>query len=87
MDEPCLQWVKVNGETHHVSDFAHLPPQQRLEAYCPVCGHQVLLKLGKVRVHHAAHYEGIVCAATQPETAIHLNSKYHLQQILNRQIS
>ena len=83
MHEPCLQWVTVNGEIHHVSDFSRLPSQQRPEAFCPVCGQAVLLKLGQIRVHHAAHYEGAVCKTTQPETVIHLNAKYHIQRILS----
>jgi len=82
LHEPCLQWVKVNEEIHHVSDFAHLPQGKRPEATCPVCGTEVMLKLGKVRIHHAAHYEGVFCKATQPETIIHLNTKYHLQKVL-----
>ncbi len=80
--EPCLQWVRVQGEIRYVSDFKDLEIRDRPEAYCPICGRNVILKLGPERAHHAAHYEGAICAATQPETAIHLNSKYYLQKIL-----
>jgi hypothetical protein len=37
-----------------------------------------------VRVDHAAHHEGVICAVSQPETAMHLNAKYHLQRELRR---
>jgi hypothetical protein len=83
MHEPCLQWVLVAGETRHVSEFANLIPGLRPEASCPVCGKPVIFKLGNERIHHAAHHEDAICAATQPETAIHLNSKYHIQKELS----
>ena len=83
LHEPCLQWVKVNGEIHHVSDFSHLPSNQRPEAFCPVCHRLVLLKLGQIRIHHAAHYEGVACPTSQPETVIHLNAKYHIKRELS----
>lgn len=40
------------------------------------------MRLGNIRVFHVAHYQGDVCIATQPETAIHLNAKYYLQSVL-----
>lgn len=83
MHEPCLQWVKVNNEIHHVSEYSNLEPWQRPDAYCPICARPVLLKLGDIRVHHAAHYEGAICITTQPETIIHLNSKYYLKKVLD----
>jgi hypothetical protein len=82
IQEACLQWVYVGKETHHVSEFASLKPVDRPTAFCPICRRNVILKLGTERVHHAAHYEGSICAATQPETVIHLNAKYYLQKIL-----
>jgi competence CoiA-like predicted nuclease len=36
------------------------------------------MKLGDERVHHYAHKINIACAATNPETAQHLNTKFHI---------
>lgn len=85
MHEPCLQWVKINNKVKHVSDYAQLPPNKRPEVFCPVCNQPVLLKLGQVRTHHAAHYKGAICVTTQPETVIHLNAKYHIKEELSSQ--
>lgn len=82
MKEVCLEWVVVNQETHHVSEYAHLLPKERPEAFCPECGQNIIFKLGQKKLHHAAHHEGAICAATQPETALHINAKYHLKAIL-----
>ncbi|GAA5531055.1 competence protein CoiA family protein [Herpetosiphon gulosus] len=76
IDEP--QWVLVNETLHALADFAHLPPSQRPAAICPVCREPVLLKLGSKRTHHYAHYTGATCATTNPETALHLNTKCYL---------
>jgi hypothetical protein len=81
-----LAWVIVDGEPHHVSEFAALPPRRRPHARCPECGELLVLKLGEVRVHHAAHKpDSPVCAATNPETALHLNLKYHIARELMAQ--
>lgn len=42
----------------------------------------VIMKLGNERVHHYAHQPDVVCAATQPETALHLNTKFHIYKQL-----
>ncbi len=76
LSEP--QWVLVDGTLHALADFAHLPPSKRPAAICPVCREPVLLKLGKKRTHHYAHYAGATCATTNPETALHLNTKCYL---------
>jgi hypothetical protein len=73
-----LQWVLLDGEIRHVSDFAHITPRQRPAVICPVCNGPVIMKLGPERVHHCAHRPGDACAATQPETILHLNTKFHL---------
>jgi hypothetical protein len=80
--EPGLVWVIVDGVPRHVSDFAALAPARRPDACCPGCGRAVTLKLGQVLRHHAAHSAGDVCAATQPETALHLNCKLALARAL-----
>lgn len=79
-----LQWVLVDGALRKVSEFAGLSPGRRPDAVCPLCRRPVILKLGQQRAHHAAHYEGAICAATQPETALHLNMKYHLLRELSK---
>lgn len=80
MSAPRLEWVLFNGEIHHVSEYSH---GLRPKTFCPICGQEVILKLGSERVHHAAHYEGAICKATQPETVTHINSKYHLKKVLS----
>jgi len=80
------RWVLVNRRPHDVSDFASLPPRQRPEAYCPICRHLVILKLGDVRVHHYAHYRDENCPATEPETALHLNVKFYIARQLERRL-
>lgn len=72
------RWVVVNGAVHNVSDFAGIRPSERPEAQCPVCEDLVTLKLGGERVHHYAHQPESQCPATQPETALHLNTKFYL---------
>lgn len=72
------QWVKVSGQIRRVSDFAHLAPPLRPKASCPLCFNPVIMKLGDIRVHHYAHQPDTVCAATQPETALHLNTKFYI---------
>lgn len=76
------RWVLVNGQIHIVSDFAHLKPSSRPEAICPVCKNQVIMKLGKINVHHYAHKSDSDCTATQPETALHLNTKFYIYKQL-----
>lgn len=76
------QWVLVDEKLRIVSDFSNLLPGQRPPALCPLCRTQVIFKLGSVRVHHYAHSPDIICAATQPETALHLNAKYNLNSKL-----
>ena len=40
------------------------------------------MKLGRIMVHHYAHQEEIKCPVTQPETALHLNTKFYLYKQL-----
>jgi hypothetical protein len=40
------------------------------------------MKLGKINVHHYAHKPDSDCPATQPETALHLNTKFHIYKQL-----
>jgi hypothetical protein len=77
---PVLQWAIIDGELRHLSEV--VPCDRPAAAFCPACARPVILKLGSVRVHHIAHYPGDLCVATQPETVIHLNAKYHLLSVL-----
>lgn len=72
---PSLVWVMVDGEPRHVSEFASFSHGRRPRAHCPQCGRRLTLKLGEVLQHHAAHAARDSCAATNPETALHLNCK------------
>jgi hypothetical protein len=81
-DAPSLVWVLVNGISQHVSTYAELPPSGRPAALCPQCDRRVTLKLGDVLRHHAAHASGDVCAASHPETALHINCKFAIAAAL-----
>lgn len=74
----------TDGRRAEVSTFAHLPPGARPPVRCPECGEPVTLKLGRVRRHHAAHAAASKCSATGPETALHLNVKYFIADVLER---
>lgn len=82
--DTALTWVAVDGDLREVSEFAHLPPRDRPLASCPQCERHIILKLGKVRAHHAAHRAQDICAATAAETALHLNAKFHLARQLRQ---
>ena len=82
-----LQWVSVADEVVHVSQFASLKPKQRPKASCPVCGDQVIMKLGAKNAHHCAHKPDAVCAATTGETAVHLNTKLYIARKLEKEIA
>ena len=72
----------VDGQIRRVSDFSHLLPPSRPKAICPVCMNPVVMKLGSERVHHYAHQSEVVCTASQPETALHLNTKFYIYKQL-----
>lgn len=72
------KWILIDETLREVSEFAHLSPSERPDAFCPVCQRPVVLKLGNQRVHHYAHQPEDVCIATQPETALHLNTKFYI---------
>ena len=75
MDRLGLAFVLVDGLPRCVSDFAALPPRRRPRPVCPLCGRHLTLKLGRMRRHHAAHAPNDACAATAPETALHIDTK------------
>ena len=80
----CLAYVRVGGndDLRHVSEFAELEPRQRPKPTCPVCSRTVVLRLGEVRAHHAAHRKGAICRTTNPEYALYFNSKVHIGKAL-----
>jgi hypothetical protein len=80
--EPSLAWVIVDGLPRHVSEFAALEVRRRPLAFCHVCGERLILKLGAVRRHHAAHRPGATCPTTHPETALHSDCKLALAAAL-----
>ena len=77
-------WVLVNNELVHVREFAHLSPVHRPIAFCPVCNEQVTMKLGQQRVYHYAHQHDSYCDTTNPETALHLNTKFYIAKQLQQ---
>lgn len=80
-----LAWVLLNGTSTRVSSFAGTPPELRPEVRCPHCSDPVVLKLGEVVAHHAAHFPGSSCSASESwETALHINAKFHLAEQLRK---
>lgn len=75
-------WVLFNGELTHVSAFRAYPRGRRPLVRCPECDLPVRLHLGPRNVHHFAHPPGAQCIVTQPETALHLNAKFHIAKEL-----
>jgi hypothetical protein len=82
-----LAWVLVDGQPRCVSDFAALPPRRRPRPSCPLCGRSLTLKLGRMRRHHAAHAPNDDCAATAPETALHIDTKLYLAAQLRASVA
>jgi len=76
------EWVLVNAILRNVSEFGHLPPSDRPKAVCPLCNTTAIFKLGKKNVHHYAHAIPVECTANHPETALHLNTKFHIYREL-----
>jgi hypothetical protein len=72
------------GALLHVTAFRARPEADRREAVCPACEAPVTIRLGEVRVPHAAHRPGTGagCAAASGESALHLNAKVHLAEVL-----
>lgn len=75
-----LAYCTVEGEIHHVSKFAGIPVRARPKATCPECKGPIILKLSKSLkpVPHAAHSPDSTCPLTNPETALHFNTKVYI---------
>ena len=84
LDHARLRWLEVDGAIVHVQTLAHLPVRQRPLARCPVCEKPVTLKLGRILVPHYAHRPEDDCASSSGESALHLNTKFHLYDVLRR---
>lgn len=82
MTDPKLSWVLVGNKICRVDSFANLSPEQRPHATCPVCRGEVVLRIGAVRVPHAAHKPDSTCIATTPDNILHINAKVHLREEL-----
>lgn len=46
--------------------------------FCPACGEEVILKKGRVRIHHFAHWKNSSCFYGQGETELHRVVKTNL---------
>ena len=78
-----LEWVIDNGMDKHVSEYGGLSPRERPVVYCPECNERLILRLGKKRAWHAAHQKDAKsCVLTQPESALHYNTKMFLAEQL-----
>lgn len=83
-----LRFCQVDGKIHEVSDFAHLMPKQRPEAFCPECESRLILKLSNSesqnsRAHHAAHKaENRSCSLSSHEGILHFNTKRYTYEQL-----
>lgn len=82
-----LRCCKVGDEIHLVPDFTHLAPKERPFSICPECEQPVTLKLGssgKV-AHHTAHQlDNKLCSLTNPESALHFNTKMYIYNELKK---
>lgn len=85
-----LSFCLIDGQIYNVSDFAHLTPKQRPEAFCPECESRLVLKLGnlnspKSKTHHAAHKnENQSCSLSSPEGVLHFNTKWYIYEQLKQ---
>lgn len=83
-NQVLLEWVLVDGRVRHIGDFVGVAAADRPKAWCPECGHKVIMRLGDKRVPHAAHGEGADCPISVGESALHANAKFHLAAVLER---
>jgi hypothetical protein len=79
-----LSWVVHEGLDVHVSEFEGVLPKDRPEVSCPECNGALTLRLGSERAWHAAHQTQRFCWMSNPETALHHNTKMYLAEQLRR---
>ncbi len=80
-----LATVRFGDEEVHVSEFEDLEKGARPDVFCPGCGKKVVLKLGDILAHHAAHPPDSTCGFIN-ETALHFQLKWHIADELKRAI-
>lgn len=80
-----LEWAHVNGVARRAEEFVGVATSHRPAGLCPCCGEAIVWKAGDVKVPHVAHRADSACAATNPETAAHLNAKAKLAALFERQ--
>lgn len=54
--------------------------------YCPVCQHDLLLKVGTKKIPHFAHQKDSVCSLNHGESIAHMEGKYKLYEWLASQM-
>lgn len=78
------RWVLLDNRPTPVDHLAERPDKPT--AVCPLCREEVVLVLNTTkRVRHYRHKHPSNCVASTPETAVHLNTKYHLADQLQKQ--
>ena len=72
---------KSTGET--VS--AYLASKTNAPFFCPVCGDEVILKIGATKVNYFAHKNPLICRYDANESAEHRQCKFEIYEALLRQ--
>lgn len=79
-----IEWAVVAGRIAHISEFVGRRHGDRPYAQCEVCRCRLVMRLGRRRAHHFAHYPGAGCPLTAPESALHYNSVRALANALRQ---
>ncbi|MBI3792997.1 MAG: hypothetical protein HY275_19250 [Gemmatimonadetes bacterium] len=77
-----IRWVLLDGAMRAAEEFRGIPARERPDVRCPECRERVTLKLGRVRVPHAAHRSGSTCVLRTNEGALHFNTKHAIAAAL-----
>jgi hypothetical protein len=77
-----LEWATVDGVVFHAAQFVGVDPSDRPEGRCQCCEEAIVWKAGDVVLPHVAHRANSTCAATNPETAEHMNAKAKIAHAL-----
>jgi hypothetical protein len=77
-----LEWATVDGVIFHAAQFVGVDPSDRPEGRCQCCEEAIVWKAGDVVLPHVAHRANSTCAATNPETAEHMNAKAKIAHAL-----
>lgn len=82
-----LEWgIGPTGALVFASSMVGVDPRDRPRVTCPECDDVVTFKAGErgIVTPHVAHRSGSACAATNPETAEHMNAKLQLARALGQ---